>query len=358
MGAMARFRSWWQQIKIHPVRTVLITFLAVVIVLIILSILGYIFNWDWTGLGPYLSPPHSKDSDFQRSKTLWDWLQLLIIPAVLAGAGYVINLTISRGEQEATKQRAKTEREIAEDNQRETALQAYIDKMSELILDKQLITVSIKDRRMIARVRTLTVLPRLDGKRKSSVLQFLHESGLIDNDKAIIDLNGADLTEAELEFANCMNADLKGVNFKGAILRYAQLVKADLSGAKLGFADLSFAILLETILNGAVLINANLQGASMQGAKLIEAKLIEADLNHAILNDTDFNNAHLEYADLSNAHLERADLSGANLYEANLSEADLTKANLKGVTGITVERLKKQAKSLKGATMIDGTIHE
>jgi hypothetical protein len=36
--------SWWQQIKIHPVRTVLIAFLAVVIVLIILSILGYIFN--------------------------------------------------------------------------------------------------------------------------------------------------------------------------------------------------------------------------------------------------------------------------------------------------------------------------
>src|SRR6266567_3437102 len=79
-------RSWWQQINRHPVRTVLITFLAVVVVLIILSILGYIYNWDWTGLGPYVSPPHSKDSDFQRSKTMWDWLQLLIIPAVLAVA--------------------------------------------------------------------------------------------------------------------------------------------------------------------------------------------------------------------------------------------------------------------------------
>src|SRR6266567_1138358 len=104
------------------------TYWGCTIVLIILSILGYIFNWDWTGLGSYVSPPHPKDSDFQRSKTLWDWLQLLIIPAVLAVAGYVINLTISRGEQEATKQREKTEHEIAEDNQREAALQAYIDK--------------------------------------------------------------------------------------------------------------------------------------------------------------------------------------------------------------------------------------
>jgi hypothetical protein len=39
-------QKWWQQINRHPVRSVLIAFLAVVIVLIILSILGYIFNWD------------------------------------------------------------------------------------------------------------------------------------------------------------------------------------------------------------------------------------------------------------------------------------------------------------------------
>ncbi len=96
----ARLRSWWQQIKRYPVRTVLIGLFAIVIVLIILSILGYIFNWDWTGLVAESSEPK------QHAKTLWDWLQLLIIPAVLAVAGYVINLTISRSEQEATKQRA------------------------------------------------------------------------------------------------------------------------------------------------------------------------------------------------------------------------------------------------------------
>ncbi len=181
----ARFRSWWQkQRKPHPVVSVLITLLALVIVLIILIILGYIFNWGWTGLGPYISPPHPKDSDFQRGKTLWDWLQLLIIPVVLAVAGYVINLTISRGEQEATEQRAQSEREaaakraeteqkIAEDNQRETALQAYIDKMSELLLEKHLRESQPEDEvRKIARVRTLTTLHRLGGKRKRSVISI------------------------------------------------------------------------------------------------------------------------------------------------------------------------------------------
>jgi uncharacterized protein YjbI with pentapeptide repeats len=50
--------------------------------------------------------------------------------------------------------------------------------------------------------------------------------------------------------------------------------------------------------------------------------------------------------------LSEADLSGANLRHANLSGA-----NLKGALGITIEELEKQARSLQGATMPDGSIH-
>jgi uncharacterized protein YjbI with pentapeptide repeats len=50
-------------------------------------------------------------------------------------------------------------------------------------------------------------------------------------------------------------------------------------------------------------------------------------------------------------------LTGASLSKANLTEANLSKVNLKDVTGITIEKLVKQAKSLKGATMPDGSIH-
>ena len=59
------------------------------------------------------------------------------------------------------------------DNQRETALQEYIDKMSELLLQKNLRESAEEDEvRKIARVRTLTILPRLDARRKGSVLHF------------------------------------------------------------------------------------------------------------------------------------------------------------------------------------------
>ena len=97
-------------------------------------ILGYCFNWAWTGLGSYTLP----NSNFQGGKTLWDWMQLLIIPAVLAIAGYVFTLTTSENERRATEQRSRDERDTTLDNQREAALQDYIDKMSELLLEKKL----------------------------------------------------------------------------------------------------------------------------------------------------------------------------------------------------------------------------
>jgi uncharacterized protein YjbI with pentapeptide repeats len=52
------------------------------------------------------------------------------------------------------------------------------------------------------------------------------------------------------------------------------------------------------------------------------------------------------------ANLSRADLLGADLLGA-----DLSGANLKDAKNITTEELEMQAKSLKGATMPDGSIH-
>src|SRR5260370_7044216 len=130
-----RLRSWRQKIKQHPVAAVLTALLVVGIVLVVLSVLGYIFNWNWTGLGSYIPP--TKAGNFQRGKTLWDWLQLLIIPAVLAVGGYLFNYTTSRNEQKASVLHNQTEREIAPDNHRQAPLQANIDTMSALLLPEK-----------------------------------------------------------------------------------------------------------------------------------------------------------------------------------------------------------------------------
>ena len=307
-----RFRLWWQKarkpIDVIGFVVVLVAAIALIFVEVILFGTGF------------------------KGKTLWDWLQLLIIPVVLALGGYFFTYTISKNERKAADRHNQTEREIAQDNQREAALQEYIDKMSELLLHEKLRESQPEDEvRKIARVRTLTVLPRLDGKRKGTVLQFLHESGLIDKDKCIIDLNGADLSKANLNYANLNGANLNNTNLEEAEMFFANLNNADLNHANMTSAELSFVKLNLANLSFALLNNASLSHANLTGV----------DLSGAGLSD-----AYLEKVDLSKADLNGAYLSGANLDRANLSEAF-----------VDVKRLEDKAKSLKYATMPDGSIH-
>src|SRR5437660_377531 len=115
----ARFRSWWQKIKQRRVAIIVVAIIVVVaIALIIVEIRVY-----GTGFP---------------GKTLWDWLQLLIVPLVLAIGALLFNLANSRTERQIAIQRYEQNQQIALENQRETALQVYIDRMSELLLDKGL----------------------------------------------------------------------------------------------------------------------------------------------------------------------------------------------------------------------------
>jgi len=301
----ARFRSWWQQIKKYRV-----TILVVAIILVVafaFIIVGYRF--DWTGFS----------GNSKSGKTLWDWLQLLIIPAVLAVGGYVINLTISRGEQKSIQQRDQTERDIAKDNQQEAALQDYFDKMSELLLEKHLRASQPSDEvRKIARVRTLRVLSRLDNKRKGNVLQYQYETGLIYKDNCIIDLSSADLRFADLLGADLGRADLSGVRLGKAVLGLAFLNEADLSGADLSEADLMYTSLSKAKLSRTYLMRAHLEYADLTGAFLYEAYLHGAFLREATLGG-----ANLRFTWLIGADLRGADLTGAELGMVGLSKAEL-----------------------------------
>ena len=233
----SHLQAWWQKIKPHG-KNISIT-LFILIAIIVLTI---IIRWNWTAFNSSSKTTTTNTihgttitTEQPQQRALWDWLQLLIIPAILAIAGFAFTLTTSRNERRATEQRSKdeqkaaeqrnkTERDIALNNQREATLQDYIDKMSELLLEKKLRESQPKDEiRNIARVRTLTVLSRLDSNRKKSVLQFLHESGLINKNKCIINLDGANLTSANLSEANLNSANLSGANLTSANLSEANL---------------------------------------------------------------------------------------------------------------------------------------
>src|SRR5260221_1700199 len=219
----SRRRGWRQKIR----KPLLVVGAMILLVgLFVLIYAGYRFKWDWTGFNEYIA---TNLQQYQPAKTLWDWLQLL---GVLA-----IPVAVALGTAGFTTKRGQVSDAENKDNQREAALQAYIDKMSELLLAKNLRNSSEEEEvRKIARVWTLTVLRRLDAERKGSVLQFLHESGLIGKDKRVIHLTGA----------NLIGANLSGANLSGVYLS-----RADLSGADLSKANLSGANLSEVVLSGA-----------------------------------------------------------------------------------------------------------
>jgi hypothetical protein len=206
--------------------------------------------------------------------TLWQWLDLLIIPAVLAIGGYLFTRAENRATRVAAEQRAQDE-----------ALQAYLDQMGQLLLDKERPLRQSKEgdeERTLARARTLTVLERLDGDRKGSVARFLYESGLINRDRTttietapIVNLKKADLQEAilsrtNLELANLYRADLKRANLRGAILSQASLFRADLKEADLRGTDMRNTILYFADLGEANLLNAKVTREQLEEAKSLE----------------------------------------------------------------------------------------
>lgn len=231
---------------------------------IVIIFAGYFFKWTWTGFF---------------NKTLWDWMQLLIIPVVLAVGGLVYN-----------RLRDQTDHQIASDNQQEAALQGYLDRISELLLKEHLRESEPNaEVRSVARARTFNVLRGLDAVRRRSILRFLYESGLIRTDikNGILDLSGLSLYKLSLH-ADMRSIDLSGVNLRKTNLSGANLCGADLSKtvleeANLSEADLSEANLSDANLSKAILHRTNLHGANLKGALLGEANLDGADLREAII---------------------------------------------------------------------------
>jgi hypothetical protein len=208
--------SWWHLARRPEVRTALwvLGFGGVLGSILVLTLLA----------------AHAAD------KTYWDWLKVLILPVVIAILG-------SLGGAWFARQRA-----------RDTALQAYLEKMSDLLIDKQIHREHRRyaDTRVTARARTLAVLSQLDGKRKRTVLLFLREARLINRQwhirdgrkiyPRIVGLRNADLNNARLRGIQLISTDREeAVSLEGAILRGADLRWADLEGADMRGADLRSA---------------------------------------------------------------------------------------------------------------------
>ena len=246
-------------------------------ILLVIIISNWISNFKWSG--------------FQK-KSFWDWLQLLIVPLMLAFGAFYLNY--------ASETRDK---QIAEEGKQQELLKDYFSKMQTLIVEtkkskdsqpkivetkKSVETTKSKDSQPnpdgspllpefipIAQALTLAVLDELDGKRKGKVISYLADSKLItanikdQKSKPVIDLRKANLKEIVLE-----DVSLDGLSITGADMTEAKLTEV---------------ILTNSNLVSSKFINATLDTVDFSGSKLGNSNFYDADLKNITRSeDSDF----------------------------------------------------------------------
>jgi len=302
------------------------------------------------------------------SKNLWDWLNLFLGPATIAGLGFWFQSL----QEEAKEDKEKEDKAKAGDQQRENALQSYLSDLSILLVDKKLKLYFSKNpssssKEMIptskdidsgaaldvVKAKTLSLLRMFENDigRKSSILCFLADTKLLKELK--LDLSNTSLEAANLKRTNLSHTRLQKANISKANMHKAILSEVDLSEADLRDSDLS-----ESYLTKAILVESNLSRTNLSGAHLHRADFCRANLSQTNLSSADIIDTNLTSANLTNSNLAGANLSGANLSKAVLIGANLAGTILTDATNLDYDQLESSLnweKAIYTESMIDLT---
>ena len=272
-------------------------------------------------------------------KTLWDWLQLLVIPLALALLAFVLNVFENERDRRREADQTARAESLAAERAREDALDAYLDRMSDLLLNEHLQSSRPgSEVQTVARSLTLTVVRRLDPARKGLVIRFLAESRLLGLDprrKVVVTPRSRTVTNDVPPPVSLGDADLRGVMLDRATLFAADFSEADLRGARFRDAVVAGSSFEAADLRGADFTGADFHGGILTGGGAGPRPAFGiADLEGACVSDARFAGAQLQQAIFSvvgrDVVLTRADLRGADLRFATLRDTDVTGARLSG----------------------------
>lgn len=267
----------------------------------------------------------------QLSRSFWDWLELLIVPGTLALLGIAFQFL----QQWQLRKSAKAQRLIAEEREREDALQVYLDRLSVLLVDKNFFAKAhnsqhnylsnewgiLEAATSVINARTLSIIRRFedDAGRKSSVIRFLIDTEIIR--KANINISYIDLSKVDLRGTDLSEISLNGIKFDEADLREVNFRKSDLTGASFKDANLSLANLS----------SANLSSSNFSGANLNSADLRNVNLSNANFSETDLEEANLNKSQFENTKFVKANLKGASIIGVRINRSDFDYSNLTNV---------------------------
>lgn len=213
-------------------------------------------------------------------KTGWDWISLLIIPAILGIGGFLAQDISKRG---ANKRR------------HQEILDSYFHEISSIILDDNWPEVdkkgnlthgSSKHKNILAivRAKTLAVIPSLNKDNLEILIQFLGESRII----SIVPLRGIDLSNLKLKDIDFRNADISFADFSGA-----ELENVNFSGARIQESNFMNSILKNICFSESDLKNSKFQFSQIDFSNFSKANLSKTSFEHADLQKVDFSNSDL-----------------------------------------------------------------
>lgn len=196
--------------------------------------------WQWTGF---------------QEKTLWDWLDLLLVPLMIAIGITVIETAESRRQEYNLSELYKQE-----------ILRDYFEEINKLVFDKTILTrlretKEYDPEREVLGARIVTTLEILgeDKKRKSQIIRFIGNASL----SRVIPIRRANLANLDLSYVDLTGIDLRLTSLEGANLCGANLIEANLDGAILANAQYSD----ETLISDNLLSAAQLQSMKKQSSK-------------------------------------------------------------------------------------------
>lgn len=250
----------------------------------------------------------SPNEEVQPAKTAWDFLQLLIVPAILIVIALAFNAAQASRDRSREDRRIRQDRALADDARKDAILDAYLAKLSGLILDRNLTRAKQGSAvRQVARTATLTTLRRLDGSRKREVVLFLYEARLLhtrhqglERLPPVINLEGADLRGVDLTAATIeadpddpfgldteyvlLSGDFRGARFDRANLVHVDFGGHDMTGGPFKI-DLDGATFNESGIDFTSLSFLDLRGVSFRRAALNGVDFTYSDLRGAVFND-------------------------------------------------------------------------
>ncbi len=210
------------------------------------------------------------------TKPVWERLLLPILGIILIASVLWTGVQQNQNSRALSSQQRDLALSTAADQQRETILLDYRDKIANLMVQNNLLQAHPADAStLVADAYTLEALRRLDPDRKAALMRFLYQTKLISNDRRIINMSEADVHNAHLANTDLRDTYLIGINLGGADLHGAIL-----SDATFTFANFTNANLANADLHACDMHNVNLTGANLAGANLRDA----IGLNDTILS--------------------------------------------------------------------------